>query len=210
GSCNRTKGPDPFAEWRDEQEGARLSNLHHAGAPRLIVDGAAGGAPLTLVPGVLTPGAPVLVPGPLSPVAYVTRAGGRRVMLVRRGQWLGPTLLDVAQALPSQLPRAPSVSAACRRFYTALLLAALDDAGIARRSGTGPRRGPAAKDSLGGGGTASSRMPVARSRTRRAASRSRAGAAGMAGRASPNARGGAQGPQAEGVARQGLRPAWSF
>lgn len=28
GSCNRTKGQKPFSEWLDEQEGARLSNLH--------------------------------------------------------------------------------------------------------------------------------------------------------------------------------------
>jgi hypothetical protein len=27
GSCNLTKGKKPFAEWLDEQEGARLSNL---------------------------------------------------------------------------------------------------------------------------------------------------------------------------------------
>ena len=27
GSCNRTKGQKPFAQWLDEQEGARLSNL---------------------------------------------------------------------------------------------------------------------------------------------------------------------------------------
>lgn len=27
GSCNRTKGKKPFAQWLDEQEGARLSNL---------------------------------------------------------------------------------------------------------------------------------------------------------------------------------------
>jgi hypothetical protein len=27
GSCNRTKGKKPYAEWLDEQEGARLSNL---------------------------------------------------------------------------------------------------------------------------------------------------------------------------------------
>jgi len=30
GSCNRTKGKKPFADWLDEQEGARLSNLADA------------------------------------------------------------------------------------------------------------------------------------------------------------------------------------
>jgi hypothetical protein len=29
-SCNRTKGSKPFAEWLDEQESARLSNLSHS------------------------------------------------------------------------------------------------------------------------------------------------------------------------------------
>jgi hypothetical protein len=46
----------------------------------------------------------VLVPGPLAPVAYVTRPGGRRIMLVRPGPSIEPNLLDFAQVLPVQLP----------------------------------------------------------------------------------------------------------
>ncbi len=34
GSCNRTKGKKPYAEWLDEQEGARLSNLGPSSAPQ--------------------------------------------------------------------------------------------------------------------------------------------------------------------------------
>jgi hypothetical protein len=32
GSCNQTKGAKPFAQWLDEQEGARLSNLEQPSA----------------------------------------------------------------------------------------------------------------------------------------------------------------------------------
>jgi hypothetical protein len=41
GSCKRTKGRDPFAEWLDDQEGARLSNLHHVLVGRSLVTGSA-------------------------------------------------------------------------------------------------------------------------------------------------------------------------
>jgi hypothetical protein len=37
GSCNRTKGQKPFAQWLDEQEGARVSNLRQAGMPAVVL-----------------------------------------------------------------------------------------------------------------------------------------------------------------------------
>ena len=36
GSCNRTKGQKPFAQWLDEQEGARLSNLQQPSVAALV------------------------------------------------------------------------------------------------------------------------------------------------------------------------------
>src|SRR5262245_34519679 len=45
--------------------------------------------------------------------------------------------LGLYQVLPAQCASAAPASAGLRRFYGAILLTALDDAGIARRSGTG-------------------------------------------------------------------------
>jgi hypothetical protein len=46
--------------------------------------------------------------------------------------------LGLHQVLPSQIAGPARTSAGLRKFYAAILTVALDDAGIARRSGTGP------------------------------------------------------------------------